>query len=144
MVTPLAAGVIAAVLGGGAHWLAHRTFGAEELFDSAGVDRAGITVMLVSFLIGWGATRFRELGTADPSTLEAALIAIVVGFGAMLVLNRGRWQFVNLPAQKEPALIALGVFAILARPVLGIGSVIVGVGLIGLGLAGRFVSGVEI
>lgn len=49
----LLAGLGAAVLVGGVHWLAHTLGGDESAFDDAGVVEAGLAVMLVAGVTAW-------------------------------------------------------------------------------------------
>lgn len=72
-----------------------------------------------------------------------AIIAGLVSFiAAVMLLNRGNPWFINARAQKEPLLVGLALFVVLARPdALGAAAFVI---LFGLAMAGRFHSRVEI
>lgn len=76
---------------------------------------------------------------------DELLLALVVFVLAMLVMNRGRWWFVNIVAQDEPLLVAIGVFVVLVAGQLaglGLGQPLVwqvaGALAIALGLLARY------
>jgi len=69
----------------------------------------------------------------------ALAYAFIAFFASMMVMNKGSWWIVNVSAQKEPALIAVGVFLIAHYPtVMGLSSAYVGGLLVIVGVMSRY------
>lgn len=144
----LAAGGGAAVVAA-IHYVAHRTTGEERYFDEAGVMWAGVAITGATFAVIWAvASRSAPAATLGVdgvlgNPVWAALLGLVAFMLLVLVMNKGRWWFLNFLAQKEPAAAAIGVALVIwgGGPPLAMGVSVVAAGgalLVALAFVARY------
>lgn len=129
----ITAGVAAGVVGG-VHAVAHYTTGEERYFDEAGVMWAGLAISATTFAVVWAvASTSAPTASLVPAGILgnpvwAGLLGLVAFLALVIVWNAGSWWVVNVIAQREPAVAALGVALVVfgGPTVVTVGGVAVG------------------
>lgn len=125
-----------------AHGVAHMRLGDDDAMNQM-VGRSGIVVMLATGVVVFALLTSDTLLSGEGFLTSQALAAgLVVFMLAVLLMNKGRMWFINILAQKEPLMLAIGVVIILLfnNPV----AMLVGLVLFVVGFASRYTDAIDI